>query len=285
MQGMEPLALKDGTFALQSNAPGDSWKKLLEDYLKEEPSIVLQDVEGVNATLRSDPSLLQTAMLETSSVRLEEANIIVADRAVVTEGEDALPVLRTMLNINYADDTTDDSPTIEERFVGLFTEQNLESADGVILGFWTETRTDALQVGDTATTIVAYVALYLGVVFLIASAALLAIAQLSEASDNVSRYRMLAKIGTEEKMLRRALLSQIAIYFGAPLTLAILHAVVGIYAMSVMFADLRDMSILSGSMFAALIIVIVYGGYFLATYIGSKGILNREVIHRLAQGQ
>jgi putative ABC transport system permease protein len=278
MQGLQPLTLEEGTFAVQTNGSGESWMKLLNEYLEGEPTIQMEA-----STLRSNPSLLQTAMLETSSVRAEEVNVIVNDKYITATGEDALPVLKTILNINYVDGVTDSSAAAEEKFVGLFKERNLRSADDVILGFWTETRTDALQVGNTATTVVAYVALYLGVVFLIASAALLAIAQLSEASDNVSRYRLLAKLGTEDGLLRRALFSQIAIYFGVPLTLALVHAAVGIYAMSVTFVSLSDMNILSGSLLAALIIVLVYGGYFLATYTGSKGILNREAIYRLAQ--
>jgi hypothetical protein len=303
--------LEDGTFAVQANNPSDTWKNLLVNYLKGEPTIELRgtakDAAGSAAdgaagsatdnaasssagdpatavtTLHSNPALLQTSMLETASVRLEEINLVVPDKYVITEGEGALSVLRTILNINYADSATDDTPAAEEEFTSLFNERNLESSDGVILGFWKETRTGALQVGNTATTIVAYVALYLGVVFLIASAALLAIAQLSETSDNISRYRLLARIGTEDRMLRRAIFSQIAIYFGAPLVLALVHSVVGIYALSAMFANLKDTSILSGSLFAAVIIVLVYGGYFLATYVGSKGILNREAIRHLAQ--
>lgn len=61
--------------------------------------------------------------------------------------------------------------------------------------------------------IVSYLALYLGVVFLITAAASLALQQLSEASDNIERYRLLRKIGTENSMINRALFTQILIYF------------------------------------------------------------------------
>ena len=77
-------------------------------------------------------------------------------------------------------------------------------------------------------TTVAYLAIYIGIVFLITSAALLAIAQLSEASDNVLRYSLLKKIGAEDSMIHRALFTQIGIYFITPLLLAIVHSVIGI---------------------------------------------------------
>jgi putative ABC transport system permease protein len=277
LQGKEPLALDEGSFALHTNKPKDALKDMLDAYLATEPSI-----EFGSATLRSSPSLLCTDIVETSSARAERVDIIVADTHVPATGDNALPVLRTLLNINYPQGSKN-TTAFDGALTGTFYERGVRSTDDVVLNCWVETRTSVLQVGSSATTITAYIALYLGVVFLIASAALLAIAQLSEASDNVERYRMLSKIGTDEKMLRGTLLSQIAIYFGTPLVLALVHAFIGILALSETLAAIKGMQILSGSLIAALIVVAVYGGYFLATYLGSKSILNREVINRLAQ--
>ena len=58
---------------------------------------------------------------------------------------------------------------------------------------------------------ISYVVLYLSIVFLITSAAVLALQQLSEASDNIERYRLLRKLGTHSKMVYRSLFIQIAI--------------------------------------------------------------------------
>jgi putative ABC transport system permease protein len=285
MQGKQALELPAGSFAVQANDPSNLWKDMLVAYLKGNPALEMRKgPEAAADVLRSDPSLLQTSMLETSPVRVAEMNLIVPDAYVTSEGPDALPVLRTILNVDYAQTATDGLDAFEAQFNEIFTDRNLKSPDGTILSFWTESRTNALQVGGTATTIVAYLALYLGIVFLIASAALLAIAQLSETSDNIGRYRLLARIGTEDGMLYRAAFSQIAIYFGAPLALALVHSLVGIRSLSAVFAAFKDTDILSGSLFAALVIVLVYGGYFLATYAGSKRILTREAIHRTAQG-
>jgi putative ABC transport system permease protein len=318
MQGKEPLFLEEGTFAVHSNEPVDAWRKMLVAYLdngltfelptalaastpaadgEAEAAVsdaVVADEAAADATdaatgvatgtttLRTDPSLLQTNMIETSSVRLEAIDLIVPDEYITNEGVNAFPVLRTILNVNYASAASNDLAAFEQNFAELFFDRGIKSPEGTVLGFWMESRTNALQVGSTATTIVAYLALYLGVVFLIASAALLAIAQLSETSDNITRYRMLAKIGTDDKMLRRAVFSQIAIYFGAPFALALVHSVVGIRSVGLIFASLKGTDIFSGTLFAAFIIILIYGGYFLATYIGSKGILIREAIRRPA---
>ena len=47
-----------------------------------------------------------------------------------------------------------------------------------------------------------FIAIYLGIVFLIASSAILALKQLTESSDNKQRYSILRKIGCDEKMIK-----------------------------------------------------------------------------------
>ena len=77
-------------------------------------------------------------------------------------------------------------------------------------------------------TMISYIVLYLSIVFLITSAAVLALQQLSEASDNIERYRLLRKLGTDSKMVYRSLFIQIAISFILPLILAMVHSCVAI---------------------------------------------------------
>ena len=68
---------------------------------------------------------------------------------------------------------------------------------------------------------VTFIALYLGIIFLIASSAILALKELSESSDNRDRYSILRKIGADEKMINKALFMQIGIFFLIPLLLAV----------------------------------------------------------------
>lgn len=53
----------------------------------------------------------------------------------------------------------------------------------------------AYESSVTTKAIIAFLAIYLGIVFMIACAAILAIQQLSEATDNVERYKLLKKTG------------------------------------------------------------------------------------------
>ena len=85
------------------------------------------------------------------------------------------------------------------------------------------TRTDVADQSVGLSTVVAYLAIYLGFVLVIACAAILAIQQLSDASDNAQRYGLLRKLGAPEGMISSALFVQGLVYFLFPLLLAVAH--------------------------------------------------------------
>nr|WP_297936721.1 ABC transporter permease [uncultured Lachnoclostridium sp.] len=121
--------------------------------------------------------------------------------------------------------------------------------------------------------IVTFVGLYIGIVFLITSAALLALKELSEAADNKERYLLLRKLGTEDSMVYRALFWQIAIFFFMPLLLAVIHSIFGIKFISAAIVQMTGESLLKPIIVSALIYGILYFIYFISTYVGSKRIL------------
>lgn len=119
-------------------------------------------------------------------------------------------------------------------------------------------------------TMVTFIAIYLGIIFLISSAAILALKQLSDSADNKQKYQMLRKIGVDERMLNKALLTQIGLFFIAPLVLAMIHSFFGIKFCEYMLQTFVKESLLIPIILTALFIVFVYGGYLLITYYCSK---------------
>ncbi|WP_323611390.1 FtsX-like permease family protein [Erysipelothrix enhydrae] len=119
-----------------------------------------------------------------------------------------------------------------------------------------------------------YVGLYLGLVFLLSSVVVLALQQLSEASDNQARYRVLSKLGADSKLIKNSILKQISIYFFLPLIIALIHAYVGIKAMNV---NLNLAGLAPDTMMPAILttsaIIIMYLIYFIITYFSSKAII------------
>ena len=119
-----------------------------------------------------------------------------------------------------------------------------------------------------------FIAIYLGIVFLIAGAALLALKELSESADNQERYRILNKIGADKKMQNKALLWQMGIFFGMPMFLAIIHSVFGIqFAQNMLSVMYRKEDMIVPIVVTAGVLIVIYGVYFIATYFGCKRII------------
>lgn len=152
--------------------------------------------------------------------------------------------------------------------------QNLNSQNSTLEG---ETKISIIESSVGLSIIIVFIAIYLGIIFLIASCAILALKQLTESSDNKQRYVILRKIGCDEKMINQALFRQIGIFFGLPLVLAIIHSIFGIqFAMSIFETLASKEQLLPSIIVTAIVIGIIYGCYFLATYIGSKNIIKDE---------
>lgn len=125
-------------------------------------------------------------------------------------------------------------------------------------------------------TIIIFIGMYLGIIFLISSMAILAVQQLSEASDSIERYKSLMRLGVNEKMINKAIFIQTLIYFALPISLAFIHSIVGIKVVSDFISLLDKPNIKYSSISTAIILIIVYISYFYTTYIGYKNIVKNS---------
>lgn len=176
------------------------------------------------------------------------------------------------MNVNYKNPGDESA---EEDIKNSFynTKDNKELYD---LPLITYTKQDVYDQNKTMGVTILYIGLYLGIVFLIASAAVLALQQLSEASDSSDRYKALKKIGATEKMINKTIFAQTVIYFVMPLGLAIVSSIVGINVVNKFLSMYGNTNIVPTSLLTLAILVIVYGGYFYVTYTGYKGIVKNS---------
>ena len=183
---------------------------------------------------------------------------------------------QSLLAANYNTDSEDEKERIDE----MLAERDSEVAkkmleNGVQVDGLTKIVVISSSVG--VATIITFIAIYLGIIFLIASSAILALKQLTESSDNKQRYRILRRIGADEKMINRALFRQIGIFFILPLILAVVHSIFGIqFAMSMMAGLCSPEDLLPSIIVSVIVIGGIYGLYFLATYLESKNIIREE---------
>ena len=113
--------------------------------------------------------------------------------------------------------------------------------------------------------LVLFLGLYLGFTFLLSAAAVLALQQLSQAADNTGRYHILRRLGAEEKMVARSATQQVALAFLIPLGLALVHSIVGMKAANDIIAEVGKVDTVHSTVVTTLMLLLVYGGYFLAT--------------------
>ena len=136
----------------------------------------------------------------------------------------------------------------------------------------------AMSVGLQA--IAVFLGLYLGIIFLISSAAILSLKELSESSDNREKYMTLRRLGVDERMINRALFRQIAIFFAAPLFLAIIHSIFGLTFAIKILSFIGTDGLAPSIVMAVIFLVTIYGGYFLLTYLSSKRIISEKQLRR-----
>ena len=143
-------------------------------------------------------------------------------------------------------------------------------------GITLNTKKDIQESSVGLGAIVTFIGLYLGLISLISCAAILALKELSESSDNIEKFNMLRKIGVSEKDLNKALFRQIGVFFMFPLALAIIHSVFGIMFCNSILKTMGVSFNLPSVIITAIFIVFIYGGYFIMTYICSKNIVKEN---------
>ena len=102
----------------------------------------------------------------------------------------------------------------------------------------------------------------------------LALKQLAQCSDSRPRYDILRKLGISERELRRSLFIQTAVFFLLPLVLALIHSIFGLQFCSLLLSMMGVESMLGSMIPTILLLVGIYGSYFLITYLCSRSILS-----------
>lgn len=257
MLGEENIVLNDNEYAIYSNV--NETKSGLEKSLKSNKEITINNKKLVPSKLELMDITINNEMIKNNC-----GIFIVKDSLV-----EGLDVKEGWLVLNYKDNNKD----MESNFSKSI--DNAIEDDNNIFAI-TKEQLLASSVGVGAMT--AFLAIYIGVIFLLTAAAILAIQQLSESADNVTKYNLLRKIGVDNNMINRSLLVQIAIYFMVPLSLALVHSIVGLKVSSDIVNAFGSGSMMTQITISIVLLVVVYGGYFLATYLGAKKMVKENKI-------
>lgn len=165
-----------------------------------------------------------------------------------------------------------DSNTIEEKLNSIINNDTFHLDYGITYNTKKDIREASIGLG----ALVTFLGLYLGIIFLISCAAILALKELSESSDNVQKFNMLRKLGVDEKMINKTLFTQIGIFFMFPLILAVIHSIFGTMFCNTILKTMGISFNLNAVILTSSLIVFIYGGYFLVTYFCSKNIIKEN---------
>lgn len=260
LSGEKPLSLANNEVLISSNL--GEVENTLKNILKNNEKIEIDGKEYkiANNALIGEGKVIKEAF-ESTGMTNNFFTLIVPDNIVSN-----LKPIANKININFPKNSNE-----EERVQKLFNEYRDGVVDSSKYGFVNGyTKARIYEDNNGMTNIVLFIGIYLGVIFLISSTAVLALQQLSEASDSIDRYKSLRRIGVSQKMINKSIFTQVSIYFGLPLVVALVHSVVAIKVVNGFLTMFNRPDIGVSSLVTALIMIIVYGGYFYATYTGYK---------------
>ena len=266
LYGLEKYELSDDEYIMLCDFK--SQREIRNKVLKNSQNVL--DIAGKQ--YKSKYNECKDGFVVMSTSHVNTGIILVPDNCPLTDDMKEM----SFVAANYNANTEEEYSRIEK----IFTDDNSEllqklNINGLELDGLSKTSIMEASIG--LATLITFIAIYLGIIFLIASSAILAIQQLTESSDNKQRYTILRKIGCDEKMINKSLFSQIGIFFGMPLVFAMIHSIFGIQFVIKMMAGIASEKDLLPSVIATVVAIsIIYGSYFLATYFGSKTIIKED---------
>ena len=252
--GRDTYSLNDDEFILVADYPGMIEYENMA--LEKGVTIKIGDKEYHNKYDECKEGLLQMSGNKTNT-----GIVVVPDNVDISSNE----TIRSYLAANYKGDKNKAEENLREYMDEI-------NSNGAVA----DTKLDIYTASTGLRAIMIFIGLYLGVIFLISSAAILALKELSDSSDNKEKYQMLRRIGVDDKKLNRALFTQIFIFFMFPLVIAIIHSIFGIMCANTIMESMSVTSNMTSILTTALLIVVIYGGYFIVTYTTSKRIINEK---------
>lgn len=162
-------------------------------------------------------------------------------------------------------------------------EKNIESIENKVKEYGIEnkvmqiTRKIVKEESVGLSAIVTFIGLYLGIIFLISSSAILALKELSDCLDDKKKYKVLRQIGADEKEINKALFKQTLTFFMMPLSLAIVHTLFGLKFCKIILSEMGVGNILNGSITTFVFLLLIYGIYFIVTYLCGKNIIKDRI--------
>ncbi|CBZ03957.1 ABC transporter, permease [Clostridium botulinum H04402 065] len=263
LKGEKEIALNKSEVLILSSSGGAI--NLINEKLKSNRRI---NIKGKEYLIKNDKVIEEN--LKTSSRPDNLCTVVINDELVSD-----YKISSSVLNVIYLDTNREENNKKYNKINDNYIKDEYKNSDISIDAI---TKDEVYSKSNGITSMMLFIAIYSGIVFLITSMAVLALQQLSEASDSIERYKALKRIGANKKMIDKTIFIQTLMYFSLPVILALIHSMVVIKIIN----DLTSMIINTANfrysiLITVLIFIIVYLEYFYITYAGYKNIVKRNI--------
>lgn len=255
MQGKEPVALNDGEYLLNCNYEGTY--QYVSEALRTHSEL---SVGGVTLQRASDEVLQETYVM-TSVGNNDRGTLIVPDSVVTTLSKDVNALL-----VQYKEETNPDEVLQKMIPIGLDETHGYRYSEKNML----------YDMFYGINALVTFICCYVGLIFLLICAALLALKQLTETTDNIYRYGLLQKLGAKRQQINLTLLVQTGVFFAVPLIVAGLYSILLIGQGMEIVEEFMNIHIATNVGLTVILFLIVYGSYFIATYLSCKRMVTEQ---------
>ncbi len=261
LTGKEPILLGNDQFLVWCDF--EELKGFWHAFLTQNDSIEL-----FGTSLSPVGTELDTTLGQTATSTMDTGVLVVPDEVI----PDNLQIDYSLLNVMFSGERADIDPLFNEAISSTFGDFSMRR-DVSWPATYMVTAEGIYEQSTGLTAVISYLAIYIGVILLIACAAILALQQLTEAADNIRRYELLTQIGTDRKLLSNALVRQIGVYFMLPLTIALCHSIVATIVLQDVIHMFGHLDITWPLVITIALALVIYGGYFLMTCYSSRSLI------------
>lgn len=268
--GLDPIDLGDDGYLITSDM-GKSVNAIYDAVMGEDVAI---DFDGRTLHPRASKVDDQASAFSNSPMGSNSGTIVIPDELVEQAG---LPLYMSSLLGDYAKGT--DEQQAEEYLNRERSYGTVLNDSGAEIGSWgmEMTRAESYESSNTMNGLVSYLAIYIGFVLVMACAAILTIQQLSGVADAGKNCRILSELGTSDREIMHSVLAQQTVFFVFPLLIGVAHALVALHVVIEIIELFGHMSIGGTVSFTCAIFLLCYGGYFVLTYVMSRGIVRDSI--------
>ncbi|ABS42270.1 FtsX-like permease family protein [Clostridium botulinum] len=263
LKGEKEITLNKNEVLILSSSGGAI--NLINEKLKSNRII---NIKGIEYLVKNDKVIEEN--LKTSSMADNFCTVVINDELVSD-----YKISSSILNVMYLDKNREENNKKYNKINDNYIKDEYKNLDIPIDAI---TKDRVYSKSNGITSMMLFISIYLGIVFLITSMAVLALQQLSEASDSIERYKALKRIGANKKMIDKTIFIQTLMYFSLPVILALIHSMVVIKIVNDLTSTIINTANFRYSiLITVLIFVIVYLEYFYITYAGYKNIVKRNI--------